>query len=42
MSAMAHAATARRIARAGRTKLRTLPSTRRTAVLTMVMASGTP
>jgi len=40
MSTMTHTITTRRIARAEWTKLRTLPSTWRTAVLTMVMAIG--
>ena len=40
MSTMTHATTTRRIVRAEWTKLRTLPSTWRTAVLTMVMAIG--
>jgi ABC-2 type transport system permease protein len=40
MSTMTHTTTARRIARAEWTKLRTLPSTWRTAVLTMMMAIG--
>jgi len=40
MSTMTHATTTRRIARAEWTKLRTLPSTWRTAVLTMAMAIG--
>ena len=40
MSTMTHTATTRRIVRAEWTKLRTLPSTWRTAVLTMVMAIG--
>ena len=40
MSTMTHTTTTRRIARAESTKLRTLPSTWRTAVLTMVMAIG--
>ena len=40
MTAMTHSITTRRIARAEWTKLRTLPSTWRTAVLTMVMAIG--
>ena len=40
MSTMTYTTTTRRIARAEWTKLRTLPSTWRTAVLTMVMAIG--
>ena len=40
MSTMTHTTTTRRIVRAEWTKLRTLPSTWRTAVLTMVMAIG--
>jgi hypothetical protein len=40
MSTMTHTATTRRIARAEWTKLRTLPSTWRTAALTTVMAIG--
>jgi ABC-2 type transport system permease protein len=40
MSTMTHTITTRRIARAEWTKLHTLPSTWRTAVLTMVMAIG--
>ncbi len=40
MSAMTHTSTTRRIARAEWAKLRTLPSTWRTAALTMVMAKG--
>ena len=40
MSTMTHATTTRRIARAEWTKLRTLPSTWRTAVITVAMAVG--
>ena len=40
MSTMTHTTTTRRIARAEWTKLRTLPSTWRTAVLTMMVAIG--
>ena len=40
MSTMTYTSTTRRIGRAEWTKLRTLPSTWRTAVLTMVMALG--
>ena len=40
MSTLTHTTTTRRIVRAEWTKLRTLPSTWRTAVLTMVMAIG--
>ena len=40
MSAMTHSTTTRRIVRAEWTKLRTLPSTWRTAFLTIVMAIG--
>jgi ABC-2 type transport system permease protein len=40
MSTMTHTATTRRIVRAEWTKLRTLPSTWRTAVLTLAMAIG--
>ena len=40
MTAMTHTITTRRIARAEWTKLRTLPSTWRTAVITVAMAIG--
>ena len=40
MSTMTHTTTTRRIVRAEWTKLRTLPSTWRTAVLALVMAIG--
>ena len=40
MSTMTHTTTTRRITRAEWTKLRTLPSTWRTAALTTVMAVG--
>jgi hypothetical protein len=42
MSTMTHTTTTRRIVRAECTKLRTLPSTWRTAVLTMVMPPSLP